>query len=493
LSLPAPGKALIRSHEALTSNLQGQVQGKPGRYPAIKPEDFYGRNVPMCVYVGIDVGSTEHAVYMLEEEKEDPATETTISNDSEGFKKLEKFLFESGVGKEVRVGLEATGNYWKPVFNYLRELEGEFDTVLTLINPNKIHQFKKLDLTRVKTDTVDAKAVARYLLRFKPKPTPRTNKRLRSLRKLCRFRLSRVDEKIELINQLNDILVGVFPEYEDCFSSTDCVSLLAVLKKYPGPNKISEADEEELATLHYGKSNHRLGEEKAEKLIDLASNTVGEPYGTELEVTIRHLADRLLGAKREVEELDERIEESYNDLSPNKLTTIDGIGEVNAAIITAEIWDVNRFSTATKLNGYVGAYPELSQSGKSKNPHPEMTNKGNPRLRRAIFTSTLSAVTCNPVIEKHYQRQLAKGKDRMVAIGSCMRKLVHIIYGILTSDEEFDPNYEEKRDDKSQNEKGRTQKPQTGCYPADERSSEFSHIGNIEKLTEESQLTGGDP
>lgn len=447
----------------------------------------------MSVYVGIDVGSEEHAVYLLDEEKDNPATEIVIANDSEGFEKLEKFLFEAGVGKEVRVGLEATGNYWKPIFNYLRNLEDKLDLVLTLFNPNRIHQFKEMELNRVKTDKVDAKAVARYLLRFKPEPTPRTNKRLRSLRKLCRFRLSRVDEKIELMNQLEDALVGVFPEYEECFSSTDCVSFLTVLKEYPGPRKISQTEEEKLADLRYGKSNHRLGEDKAARLKKLATDTVGEPYGPELEITIRHLADRLLGAKREVEDLDARIEESYNDLSPNKLTTIDGIGAVNAAIITAEIWDINRFRTATKLNGYVGAYPEVSQSGKSKNPHPEMTNKGNPRLRRAVFTSTLSAVNCNPVIEKHYQKQLAKGKDRMVAIGSCMRKLVHIIYGILTSDEEFDPDYEEKRGNESPTEEGRTQKPQTGCCPADERSSELSLANNGAQSIETSQLTGGDP
>ncbi len=447
----------------------------------------------MSVYVGIDVGSEEHAVYLLDEEQDNPASETVISNDSEGFEKLDKLLFESRVGKEVRVGLEATGNYWKPLFNHLRDLEDQLDVTLNLINPNKIHQFKKMELNRVKTDTVDAKAVARYLLRFKPDPTPRTNRRLRSLRKLCRFRLSRVDEKIELMNQLEDILAGVFPEYEECFSSVKCVSFLTVLKNYPGPEKISQTEEEELADLRYGKNNHRLGEGKAAHLKKLATGTVGEPYGPELETTIRHLADRLLGAKREVEDLGERIEESYNDLSPNKLTTIDGIGGVNAAIITAEIWDINRFNTATKLNGYVGAYPELSQSGKSKNPHPEMTNKGNPRLRRAIFTSTLSAVNCNPVIEKHYQKQLAKGKDRMVAIGSCMRKLVHIIYGILTSNEEFDPDYEEKRNNESTTEEGRTQKPQTGCYPADERSSELSLANNGAQLTETSQLTGGDP
>ena len=446
----------------------------------------------MSIYLGIDIGSEEHALYLLDEEKDDPVREGKIANDSDGFEKLEKFLFELGVAKEIRVGLEATGNYWKPLFNHLRELEENIDITLSLINPNQIHQFKRMDLSRVKTDSADAKTVARYLLRFKPEPTPRTNKRLRSLRKLCRFRLSRVDEKIELINQLDDILVGVFPEYEDCFSSTDCVSLLAVLKKYPGPKKIASTDRQELASLRYGKSNHSLGEEKAEKLLELASNTVGEPYGTEMEVTIRHLADRLLSARREVEKLNKEITESYKELSPNKLTTIDGIGEVNAAIITTEIWDINRFNTATKLNGYVGAYPELSQSGNYKDPHPEMTKKGNSRLKRAVFTSTLSAITSNPVIKEHYEKQRGRGKDRMVAIGSCMRKLVHIIYGILTSDEPFDPNYEDKRT-KDDKEEGRTRKPQTGCCPENERSSELSHKHNDEKLPQISQLTGGDP
>ena len=147
----------------------------------------------MSIYLGIDIGSEEHALYLLDEEEDTPVKEETIANDSDGFEELEKSLFGLGVGKEIRVGLEATGNYWKPLFNHLRELEDALNMTLSLINPNQIHQFKRMDLSRVKTDSADAKAVARYLLRFKPEPTPRTNKRLRSLRKLCRFRLSRVD------------------------------------------------------------------------------------------------------------------------------------------------------------------------------------------------------------------------------------------------------------------------------------------------------------
>ncbi|MFW6190396.1 MAG: IS110 family transposase [Candidatus Bipolaricaulota bacterium] len=441
----------------------------------------------MSTYVGVDVGSEEHAVYAIEKERDNPGHHTTVTNDKDGFKELEKFL--STLGEDIHLGLEATGNYWKPIFNHLMALKEKSEITLSLINPNEIHQFKKMDLSKVKTDTIDAKAIARYVLRFKPKSTPRTNERLRSLRKLCRYRASRVEEKTRLIQQLDHVLVGVFPEYSDCFSKLSAVSSLTLLTEYPGPKEISKLDEDQLSQLRYGKINHKLGEDKAKKLLEVASNTVGEGYGLEVEITIRHLAEQLTLVKREVEDLNKRIKESFREIAPNKLESVNGIGPVNAAVMTTEIWDVNRFATATKLNGYVGAYPELSQSGNYEDPHPDMTKKGNPRLKAAVFTSAMSAVTCNPIIKRHYQKQLAKGKDRMVAIGSCMRKLVHIIYGILTSGEEFDPNYEQGR---SEREKGRTRKPQTGSYPEDERSSEFSPKNNNEKRRPNYQLAGGE-
>ncbi len=442
----------------------------------------------MSTYVGIDVGSEEHAVYAIKQKDDNPAYKTTITNDKDGFEKLEELLWKHSTSS-IHLGLEATGNYWKPVFNQLMELKEKLDITLSLINPNEIHQFKKMDLSRVKTDAADAKAIARYVLRFKPQSTPRTNKRLRSLRKLCRYRASRVEEKTRLIQQLNDLLVGVFPEYSDCFGKSSAVSSLTLLGEYPGPEKIAKLDVEELANLRYGKINHKLGEQKARKLIEVAANTVGEGYGPEIEITIRHLAEQITVVQREVEDLDEEIKESFREIVPNKLESVDGIGPVNGATMTTEIWDVNRFATATKLNGYVGAYPELSESGNYEDPHPDMTKKGNPRLKCAVFTSTLSAVNCNPIIKEHYEKQRAKGKDRMVAIGSCMRKLVHIIYGILTSDEEFDPNYEEKRKEKDGE---RTRKPQSGSYPEDERSSEPSPETNNGEKIPTYQLSGGE-
>jgi len=50
------------------------------------------------------------------------------------------------------------------------------------------------------------------------------------------------------------------------------------------------------------------------------------------------------------------------------------------------------------------------------------------------------AMKYNPIIKAHYEKKLAEGKKKMVAIGHCMNKLIHIIWAVLTYHESFDPS-----------------------------------------------------
>ena len=74
-----------------------------------------------------------------------------------------------------------------------------------------------------------------------------------------------------------------------------------------------------------------------------------------------------------------------------------------------------------------------------------MTKCGNRYLNHAVYMCVLAAISPkapdSPV--KHmYWRQVAQGKERMVALGSCMRKMNHIIFGILMSGKPFEASYE---------------------------------------------------
>ncbi len=76
----------------------------------------------------------------------------------------------------------------------------------------------------------------------------------------------------------------------------------------------------------------------------------------------------------------------------------------------------------------------------NKSGHPRMSKAGNKRLRRILWQCTIVAMKYNPIIKAHYEKKLAEGKKKMVAIGHCMNKLIHIIWAVLTYQENFDPN-----------------------------------------------------
>jgi transposase len=53
--------------------------------------------------------------------------------------------------------------------------------------------------------------------------------------------------------------------------------------------------------------------------------------------------------------------------------------------------------------------------------------------------AAIVAAQYNPDVNALYQRLLAKGKSKMSALGACMRKLIHICFGVLKHQTEYSP------------------------------------------------------
>jgi len=64
---------------------------------------------------------------------------------------------------------------------------------------------------------------------------------------------------------------------------------------------------------------------------------------------------------------------------------------------------------------------------------------GNAHLRKALYFPALSLMRHGPEIQAFRQRLLDKGKQKMAVVGAVMHKLIRVIYGVLTSGQEFDP------------------------------------------------------
>lgn len=62
-------------------------------------------------------------------------------------------------------------------------------------------------------------------------------------------------------------------------------------------------------------------------------------------------------------------------------------------------------------------------------------------MRRALYMPAISAKRFNPLIRTFCERLEAQGKPKMVVIGAVMRKLVHLLFGVLKGGKPFDPAY----------------------------------------------------
>lgn len=124
--------------------------------------------------------------------------------------------------------------------------------------------------------------------------------------------------------------------------------------------------------------------------------------------------------------------------SRDLLLTIPGVGIGLAACFLAEVGDISRFKNARQVAAFVGLNPCLKESGDTVRGRAKLSKMGSASLRKALYMPALSAMRYNPALAALRMRLLAAGKPKMVAVGAVMRKMVHLMYGVLKSGVPFD-------------------------------------------------------
>lgn len=154
--------------------------------------------------------------------------------------------------------------------------------------------------------------------------------------------------------------------------------------------------------------------------------------------------------KKSIKFLDKQIEEleklihKHIDSNPglkedlDLLVSIVGIGDKTAATLLGELPNHSNFQKAKQVAAFAGACPRQYQSGSSVRGRTHMCKIGNSRLRRALYFPAMTAARHNPVVKDLYERLIAAGKSKKCALGAAMRKLLHIIFGVLRTRKPFD-------------------------------------------------------
>src|SRR6266498_2425266 len=121
------------------------------------------------------------------------------------------------------------------------------------------------------------------------------------------------------------------------------------------------------------------------------------------------------------------------------LTAIVGIGAVTAAKLLAEFAAIDRYESAKAAAADTGVTPSHYESGTSVRRRARMSKMGNANLRAALYWPAITAMRRCPAFKAFAERLAARGKPKKVIIGAVMRKLVHIIYGVLKHQTPYDP------------------------------------------------------
>jgi transposase len=184
---------------------------------------------------------------------------------------------------------------------------------------------------------------------------------------------------------------------------------------------------------------------RVDSLIDMRSQEKNR-ISTAHESVIFLIKEHIAYLNQEIEKIRQQIADLIGQ-DPNLkrkhdlLDSIPGIGKATIPHILAELDDLEKFDHVRQLVAFIGLAPKETLSGSSIKGKPRLCKIGHARLRKALYMPALVSIQCNPVMIAFYNRLKDKGKNGKVIVCAIMRKLVHVIFGVLKSGKKYDPNY----------------------------------------------------
>jgi transposase len=315
----------------------------------------------------------------------------------------------------TRVVMEATSDYWKPVF-YLVEAAG---LQAWLVNAKDVKHLPG----RPKTDRLDAvwlcKVAERQMLRpsFVP-PEP-----IRVLRDLTRYRVDLVGERGREKNRVEKLLedagIKVSVVASDIFGVSGRAMMAALID--------GERDPQVLAQLARASMRRKIPE-----LQEAFTGRFNDHHAFLLSRMLAHID----AINTDIAAVEDRIGEQISPFADavTTLSAIPGVGVTAARVIIAEVGvDMTRFPTPAHLASWARFAPGVKESaGKSKGN--AATGHGNPYLARVLGEAAMAASHTDTFLGERYRR-IARRRGKKKAIVAVGRSILIIVWHLLADDQ----------------------------------------------------------
>lgn len=355
------------------------------------------------------------------------------------FVKWAKELAKKHFKSKVVVGFEPTGHYW---YTFAQALEREGFMVVQ-VNPYHVKHSKELDdNSPSKSDRKDPKTIAmlvkdgRYQIPYIPK------EKYAELRKASNMRENWLKKLWSTKNKVQRWLDTYFPEFHQVFSSWEGKAALITLKKLSFPQKIACLSPSEIVDIWREDVKRAVGIKKAEKLLEIARNSVGVVEGQDMATyEIKLLLKEYDEVRTIMEELEIKLESIVLTI-PGAINFLDikGIGIKTVAGFLAEVGDINRFNHPKQIIKLAGLNLRENSSGQH-NGETTITKRGRSKLRAILFRAVLPIVAKNKEfneLHKHYTTRAVNPLKKMQSLIAICNKLIRIAYTVITKDVKYD-------------------------------------------------------
>lgn len=396
--------------------------------------------------VGVDVGKVCNAVGFMNKEGKVLGSCAKVENSREGFeqfvKMVEDLKAQHGL-KDVLIGMEPTGHYWRKLAYFAKEQGYEVRFVRT----TALKHHREIDESAsAKSDPRDALTLTNITREGKYIDTVIEEGPFRQLRTLGKARERLLRYSVSAKNSLHAALDDYFPELHELFSSMGTRSLWALLERYPFPEDVLPIKVLTLEGLIARSARKKAGAaQKAEALHQAAQRSIGlRQIGRADRYRVQMCLEEVKRTVLTLKRMDQQIKSLLQEIpAAPYLLSIPGIGALSAAIFLGELGDPAHFHRARQIVKYAGYDPQESDSG-SWISRRFISKKGRWLMRKYLFFMSMRVVVLTKYFKAYYERkletknrvgQLPRRKEILCAVAI---KLVKVIFALLRDKRRFE-------------------------------------------------------
>jgi len=398
------------------------------------------------VLVAIDIAKARHEVLIAIPDKK-RRRRLTVLNEFADFNRLATALKE--YGRPVRVAFEATGNYHRALAYHLATAGFEIKLVSSVA---LARTREALNNSWDKNDPKDAQVILHMMEigneQYYHDPLVCGTNDIQELSKTHDI-VSK--SKTELWHRvLTHYLPLYFPEAGRFYRSSRSDWFFAFLERYPSPHLITAMGKAAFTTDAWDVIGRKVAKERLlADIYETAKSSVGLPVAPDSDALrmFRLVLGEGRGLIAQRNQIEDRAVALLKDLPDYQLlTSIPGIGPINALTILAEAGDLRRFGHHRQFLKFCGMDLATIQSGTFRG-QTKLSKYGNARLRRTLWMAGQVAILqrTNSFRDK-FERYIAKDRHnshlRRKAYTAIAAKMARTVHGIIKHGEPYRPFFE---------------------------------------------------